>query len=70
MTHSYLRPSPTTPTDLTGKKTAKAWLVFSYQPVSCNSSIKTASASLKYQHIPLSLHLEFSLQDPGQEMDA
>ena len=29
ITHSYARASPTTPTDLTGRNTAKAWLTLS-----------------------------------------
>ena len=47
ITHSYLRASPTTPTDFTGRNTANAWLVFSYQPDLWSSSMKIASASLK-----------------------
>src|SRR5947199_1105218 len=44
MTFSYVRPSPMTPTDCTGNKTANACDVLPYQPESFNSSSSIASA--------------------------
>ncbi len=43
-TQSYLRPSPITPTERTGRKTVNAWLTLSYRSALRSSSIKMASA--------------------------
>src|SRR6267143_643342 len=43
-TYSYVRPSPITPTDFTGRNTANACATFSYQPEARSSSMKMASA--------------------------
>src|SRR6266478_371678 len=43
-TCSYVRPSPITPTDFTGRNTAKACAVCSYQFELLSSSVKIASA--------------------------
>ena len=45
ITSEYLLSSPTTPTDLIGKKTANAWLTESYKLAFLSSSIKIKSAS-------------------------
>ena len=42
-TQSYLRASPITPTERTGKNTVNAWLTLWYNSAACNSSIKIAS---------------------------
>ena len=43
-TQSYLRPSPITPTERTGRNTVNAWLTLLYRSALCSSSMKIASA--------------------------
>ena len=49
------RPSPITPTDLTGRNTAKAWLTVSYEALRAQLSMKMRRRAAAGRRIPLHL---------------